>query len=44
MLSFHAALVFGIYGIIYDSHKLLSIISTLLAGGVMLLWAYMIGM
>lgn len=44
MFSFPAALVFGIIGIIYDRRKLLAIISTLLAGGIMLLWAYMIGM
>jgi len=44
MFSFPAALVLGIIGIIYDSKKLLAMISALLAGGIMLLWVYVIGM
>ena len=44
MFSFPAALVFGIIGIIFDSSKQLAIISTLLAGGIMLLFVYMIRM
>ncbi len=44
MFSFPAALVFGIIGIIYDNHMLLSIISTLLAGVIMLFFVYMLGM
>ena len=44
MFSFPAALIFGIVGIIYDSHKLLAIAVTLIAGGLMILWSYMIGM
>jgi len=39
MFSFPAALVFGIVGIINDIDKWLAIISTLLAGGIMLLFA-----
>jgi hypothetical protein len=44
MFSFPSALVFGIIGIIFDSNKRLAIISTLLAGGIILLFMYMIGM
>ena len=44
MFSFPAALIFGIVGIISDRHKLLAFTVTLIAGGLMLLWAYMIGM
>ena len=44
MFSFPAALIFGIVGIIHDRQKLLAIAVTLIAGGLMLLWAYMIGM
>jgi hypothetical protein len=44
MFSFPAALVLGIIGIIYDSRKWLAIISTLLAGGLILFYIYKIGM
>jgi hypothetical protein len=44
MFSFPAALIFGIVGIIHDRHKLLAITVTLIAGGLMILWSYMIGM
>jgi hypothetical protein len=44
MFSFPAALVLGIIGIIYDSKKLLAMISALLTGGIMLLYMSMIGM
>ena len=42
MFSFPAALVSGIVGIIRDRYKLLSIVTTLIAGGLMALWACMI--
>jgi len=44
MFSFPAALIFGIIGIICDSPKRLAIIATLFAGGIMLLYIFMIGM
>jgi len=44
MFSFPAALVFGIIGIIYDSNKWLTIISTLIAGGLILFFIYKISM
>ena len=42
MFSFPAALIFGIVGIIRDRYKLLSIVTTLIAGGLMAFWACMI--
>jgi hypothetical protein len=44
IISFPAALIFGVIGIIYDSKKMLAIISTLIAGGLILFWIYKIGM
>jgi len=42
MFSFPATLIFGIVGVIRDRQKLLAIMATLFASGMMLLWAYMI--
>ncbi len=42
MFSFPAASIFGIVGIIRDRHKLLAIVTTLIAGGLMAVWACMI--
>jgi len=44
MFSFPAALVFGIFGIIYDNNRWLAIISTLFAGGLILFFIYKIGL
>jgi hypothetical protein len=44
LFSFPAALLFGILGIIHDRRKLLAIVTTLIATGLVLLWAYMVGM
>ena len=44
MFSFPTTLIFGIVGIIHDRRKLLAIVTTLIAGGLMALWACMIGM
>ena len=41
MFSFPAALIFGIVGIVCDRRKLLAIITTLIAGGLMAFWACM---
>ncbi|MEA3226755.1 MAG: hypothetical protein U9Q07_12465 [Planctomycetota bacterium] len=43
MFSFPATLIFGIVGIIHDRQKLLAIVTTLVSGGLMLSWAYMVG-
>ncbi|MHC4426816.1 MAG: hypothetical protein ACYSYV_12075 [Planctomycetota bacterium] len=43
MLSFPVALAFGIVGIICDKHKLLAIITTIIAGGLILFYMCMIG-
>ncbi|HUT45892.1 MAG TPA: hypothetical protein VMX36_06375 [Sedimentisphaerales bacterium] len=40
MFSFPAALIFGIIGIICDRRKLLAIITTTIAGAIMLVWMY----
>jgi len=44
MFSFPAALLFGILGIVHDRRKSLAIVTTLIAGGIILLWSCMIGM
>lgn len=43
MFSFPAALLFGILGIANDRRKSLAIVTTLIAGGLILLWACMVG-
>jgi hypothetical protein len=42
MFSFPLALVFGIVGIVRDEQKLLSIITTILAGSFVLFYLYMV--
>ena len=43
MLSFPAALIFGIVGIIFDHRKVLAIITTVIAGVFVLYYLCMIG-
>lgn len=44
MLSFPAAFVFGIMGIIRDRQKLLAIITTIIAGAFVLFYLFAIGL
>ncbi|MCP4262028.1 MAG: hypothetical protein GY774_31680 [Planctomycetes bacterium] len=41
MFSFPAALIVGIVGIIRDKNKMLAVITTVAAGGLILLYLYM---
>lgn len=42
MFSFPVSLMFGITGIIFDRRKLLAIIMTIIAGGLVLVYLYAI--
>ena len=44
MVSFPLALILGIVGIIADRQKLLAVICTLVAGGFVLFYFYMVGL
>ena len=43
VFSFPAALVFGILGIVFDSRKVLAIITTVIAAGFVLFYLFAIG-
>jgi len=44
MVSFPLALIFGIVGIVADRQKLLAVVCTLVAGGFVLFYLYMVGL
>ncbi|MHC4230675.1 MAG: hypothetical protein ACYSWW_15475 [Planctomycetota bacterium] len=44
MFSFPAALVYGIVGIIHDSQKWLAITTTIIVGGLILLYLFKAGL